>query len=173
MKRNDLLTQHAGLMPPLPQMGCTERMCHRTAQQRYWLPLLGALVCLLLAVGTSQAEWVYLPSNSPTGLYDCPEHTRGDRDFAGNGPYVYVTVWLYIPSDGTSLWVNISALWRETKSDWSTASMYRSFLLYSPPPGQRIHYTLNGMPWTQGSSTRIRTGRGTTSPPPIPSSVHS
>ena len=97
MKRNDLLTQHAGWMPPWPQAGHTGRTGHRTARQRYWLPLLGALVCLLLTLGTSQAYWVALdPLTIPYhNRMLCPARTGGDCDFAGNGPDVYVSVWLH------------------------------------------------------------------------------
>lgn len=65
-----------------------------------------------------------------------PPRVRGDREFSGNGPRIYVRAEL-IYSDvvlGSRLYM--SAV--ETKSDWSTAEGERTETLYSVPPGWRI-----------------------------------
>jgi hypothetical protein len=141
MKLNDLLTQHACVMTPLPQAERPGRRLHRTAQQRYGLPLLGALVCLLLVVGTSQAYWVTLGPYAFTRL--CPEHITGDREYAGHGPEVFARAELHMSSDWTTLYVVPTMLQRETQSDWSRASLQEWIWLYNTPAGQVIRFIWN------------------------------
>ena len=67
-----------------------------------------------------------------------PRHTRGDRDFHGNGPNTSLSSWLSI-RNGNQIWATISMTAKETKSDWTTASGYASYLVYQHHrPIQRI-----------------------------------
>jgi hypothetical protein len=140
---NDFLQQHAGLMPLVPQAKRPGRLFHRTAPQRYVLPLLGALVCLLLTVGTSQAAyWYNLGYRSFTRL--CPTHVAGDREFAGHGPDVYANAFVYTTGHSDEqLAVSFYLRERETRSDWSEASKSWAYLLYTAPSGQSIWYIYN------------------------------
>jgi hypothetical protein len=133
---HDPLKQHAGVLPPvLP----TPRLECRPMLQRSVLSLLGALLCLLVVVGTSQATWV-----NPGPQYIlrlCPNHIGGDREYGGNGPSVFGGAHLY--TDGTSLYISFYMLQQETKSDWSTARLDVTFWLYTASPGQTITHIWN------------------------------
>ena len=134
------MKQHECLMTPLPQARRPGRLSHRTAQQRYVLPLLGALVCLLLVVGTSHAYWVSLSPRAFTRL--CPTHSGGDREYAGHGPNV--TVWAFLLNNGSgTLSVSFDMHQQETQSDWSKAFFSKTYWLYSAPAGHKITYIWN------------------------------
>ena len=49
-----------------------------------------------------------------------PSHTRGDKDFDGNGPNTIITTNLGATSDGRTLQASVSSFFEETKSDWTT-----------------------------------------------------
>ena len=75
--RNPTLThslqQHVRLMPPAPRAWRPRHVRPSPARPWPWLPLLGALVCLLLAAGTSQApqpteRTTRPPDGQPTGF---------------------------------------------------------------------------------------------------------
>jgi hypothetical protein len=133
------LQQHQCLMITLPQARHTGRLPPRPAPPRYGLPLLGALVCLLLVVGTSQAAWVNLPGIAFTRL--CPSHYRGDREYAGHGPQVTVTADL--STSGEVLSLDLYMDQSETRSDWSAAFLGRNYFLYGVQSGQVIRFIWN------------------------------
>jgi hypothetical protein len=65
-----------------------------------------------------------------------PPHTKGDRDFSGNGPTVNLTVVLVVNPQSVSAYVFMRA--KETKSDWTTAEGSKTFPLNTPDSGWRI-----------------------------------
>jgi hypothetical protein len=98
-------------------------------------PLLEALVGLLLVVGTSHAYWADIPEKRFTQL--CPTHDGGDREYAGHGPEVQA--WVVLEQVGTQhLYIHLQMTQRETRSDWSSAWLNRTFWLYSAPPDHKI-----------------------------------
>lgn len=135
------MTQHEGLITLLPQTQHTRRLGRRPTLQRYLLPLLGALVGLFLAVGTSQAAWVTLDPYAFPRL--CPEHLSGDREYAGHGPEVWARVWLCTGNNATELYVHLGMYQRETQSDWSRALLQKQLQLYRTPAGQVIRLIWN------------------------------
>jgi hypothetical protein len=116
-------------------------MGHRTAPQRYVRPLLGAVAWLLLVVGTSQAAWVTLPNELVLRL--CPWHYRGDYEFAGNGPRVTANADLLLDGYGRTLEFSVHMHQTETRSDWSSAVLNRSYFLYAPLAGKVIRFVWN------------------------------
>jgi hypothetical protein len=112
-----------------------DNMDRSPQHQRYLRPLLGAVVVLLLVVGTTYAEWVNLGPRSFERL--CPQHIGGDREYAGHGPEVYALAELSLVN-ATELWINLYMHQIETRSDWSEAELNRSFRLYSAPSGRQI-----------------------------------
>ena len=65
-----------------------------------------------------------------------PKHTRGDREFGGNGPKVFVQATLF--NRGTHLDVLVYMKAEETKSDHTTAEESKMFRIYNAPVGLRI-----------------------------------
>jgi hypothetical protein len=132
-------------MTPLPQAGRPGRRVLRTAPQRSVRPLLGALVWLLLVVGTSQAAWVSLPGIAFERR--CPLHYRGDREFAGHGPQVTASADLEVGSYGSWLELELNMDMSETRSDWSAAylAVPNVYVIYFPPAGQAIRFVWNAM----------------------------
>jgi hypothetical protein len=133
------LQQHTGLITPVPQAAGLERLGPCPALPRSVWSLLGALLCLLVVVGTSQAAWV-----NPGPQYIlrlCPTHTGGDREYAGHGPSVFGGAYLH--TDGTSLYISFYMHQQETQSDWSTARLDVTFWLYTASPGQQITHIWN------------------------------
>ncbi len=70
-------------------------------------------------------------------------HTRGDRDFDGNGPNVTGHVTLVTTRHASPSAVNVAKIRvhmqaRETESDWTTVSGTNDFLVYSFPRGFRL-----------------------------------
>jgi hypothetical protein len=117
------------------QTPCTARMSSSTQQQRYLGPLVGALVLLLLAVGTSHADWINLGEWSRMQL--CPQHVGGDREYSGNGPAVYAAARLSaVPA--TQLYVTLRMRQLETQSNWSEARLNQIYWLYTAPAGRQI-----------------------------------
>jgi hypothetical protein len=116
-------------------------MFGRPALQRPLLSLLGALACLLLAVGTGQAYWVNLGAPSFTRL--CPTHFQGDREYAGHGPEVQASAGVLIGYSDGLLYVGYTMIQVETKSDWSGAMLHDWIPVYSPPAGQKFTYIWN------------------------------
>jgi hypothetical protein len=122
------------------QTPCAARVSSSTQHQRYLGPLMGALVLLLLVVGTSHAEWINVGA---PGFYRlCPTKIGGDCEYSSNGPSVYAYAYLYIVS-GTQLWVRVYMDQLETKSDWSRTRLDRLIRLYTAPSGRRIAYFWN------------------------------
>jgi hypothetical protein len=134
------LQQHVCLMTTAPRAWCPGHVRPSPARPRLWLPLLGALVCLLLAAGTSQAEWVYLAPQSITRL--CPTHVSGDREYAGHGPEVMASAelsWEYYPVE---LRLLLTMTQVETRADWSAAFLQTVFPIYHTS-GKIITYVWN------------------------------
>jgi hypothetical protein len=78
----------------------------------------------------------------PNSIGYTPPHTRGDREFDGNGPDVDVTVSLSHTDNSVSALVTMSAV--ETESDWTTASGSETFTFnYAPKPGWKISQILS------------------------------
>lgn len=59
-----------------------------------------------------------------------PPHTRGDRDFDGNGPKVTCFVRIAVRNQ-REIWATVFMDARETKHDWTTASGTADFLLHA------------------------------------------
>jgi hypothetical protein len=72
----------------------------------------------------------------PRTMTFTPPHTRGDKDYSGNGPRVVVDAW--VEQEGQQLYMVVKMHAEETKSDWTTASGQTRSLFYSAPVGRRI-----------------------------------
>ena len=71
-----------------------------------------------------------------TYLSYTPPHTRGDREYSGNGPEVWATAnWI---NDGTRVNLRLWMKAKETRSDWTTAEGERTESYYTVPSGWRI-----------------------------------
>ena len=71
-----------------------------------------------------------------TYLSYTPPHTRGDREYSGNGPEVWATArWI---SDGAHVNLRLWMKAKETRSDWTTAEGERIEPYYTAPSGWRI-----------------------------------
>lgn len=75
-------------------------------------------------------------SFSPDIITFTPSHTRGDREYNGNGPNVNARVNIYIDNNTIKARVRMQA--RETKSDWTTAEGSSVFTVYTAPSNRRI-----------------------------------
>ncbi len=72
----------------------------------------------------------------PRTMTFMPPHTRGDKDFKGNGPRVVVDAW--VEQEGQNLYFVVKMIAEETKPDSTTASGTTRSLMYSAPVGRRI-----------------------------------
>ena len=72
----------------------------------------------------------------PNPVSYTPPHTRGDRDFDGNGPDVTSRVRLINKRNSVDAEIFLEA--KETKSDWTTASGTRTVTLFTPDSGWEI-----------------------------------
>ena len=72
----------------------------------------------------------------PDRISYMPPHTRGDKEFDGNGPNVYSNVNLI--NQGNQLIARIYMKAVETRSDWTTAEGTKDFVIYTADPGKRI-----------------------------------
>ncbi len=71
-----------------------------------------------------------------TYLSFTPPHTRGDKEYHGNGPEVWAKArWI---NEGNSVKVRLWMKAQETKKDWTTAEGTRIETFYTAPPGYRI-----------------------------------
>lgn len=71
-----------------------------------------------------------------TYLSFTPPHTRGDREYSGNGPEVWATArWI---NEGARVNLRLWMKAKETRSDWTTAEGERIETYYTAPPGWRI-----------------------------------
>ncbi|MBS0424354.1 MAG: hypothetical protein JSR71_08015 [Proteobacteria bacterium] len=78
-----------------------------------------------------------------TYLSFTPPHTRGDKEFDGNGPEVWAKAsWI---SQGTQVSFRLWMKAQETKSDWTTAEGERTDVYYTAPPGWRIDSIVSGL----------------------------
>lgn len=94
---------------------------------------LDATIPLDVTMGESKPEQTaYLPR---TYAY-MPPHTRGDKDFDGNGPRVVVDA--SIEHDDKQVYFVIKMIAEETKPDNTTASGTTRTLMYTAPNGRRI-----------------------------------
>jgi hypothetical protein len=66
-----------------------------------------------------------------------PPHTRGDRDFDGNGPNVNASAMLRIEG-GKALVLTLAMKAEETKSNYTTAEGTQEFEIYRAEPGMKI-----------------------------------
>ncbi|MEL6674540.1 MAG: hypothetical protein AAFR61_20185, partial [Bacteroidota bacterium] len=83
---------------------------------------------------TPELRTVYI---TPSSFSFLPPHTRGDREFKGNGPQVRISTYLYKNSRQAYLRVYMKA--EETKSDWTTAEGTSSrHYFYNAPTGWHI-----------------------------------
>lgn len=64
------------------------------------------------------------------------KHTRGDRDFHGNGPRVVLRP--YFRVNHNKIWLGAQMTATETKSDWSTGKGVVAMAFYQAPHGFRI-----------------------------------
>lgn len=74
-----------------------------------------------------------------------PSHTRGDKDFDGNGPRVVVDA--SIEHDGQAVYMVVRMIAEETKSDWTTANGMAKSLIYAAPVGRRITGLVGQTSW--------------------------
>lgn len=65
-----------------------------------------------------------------------PPHTRGDREFNGNGPNSTATVRIYQVGNQIRADVYMRAV--ETRADWTTAEGIRTFILFTAPSDRQI-----------------------------------
>jgi hypothetical protein len=72
----------------------------------------------------------------PDRISYMPPHTRGDKEFDGNGPNVYSNVNLI--NQGNQLIARVYMKAVETRSDWTTAEGTKDFVIYTADPGKRI-----------------------------------
>lgn len=71
-----------------------------------------------------------------------PPHTRGDREFNGNGPEVWANAkWI---NEGTHINFRLWMKAQETRKDWTTAEGERIIQYYTAPPGKRIDRIVSG-----------------------------
>lgn len=71
-----------------------------------------------------------------TYLSFTPPHTRGDREYSGNGPEVWATARWFKEDTRVNLHLWMKA--KETRSDWTTAEGERVEPYYTAPSGWRI-----------------------------------
>ena len=65
----------------------------------------------------------------------CPVHTRGDREFAGNGPQVWADARVQSGNGGAEIQLYTHLKAEETRSDWTTAEgSWTDRLIYVPYP---------------------------------------
>lgn len=76
------------------------------------------------------------PAYLPRTFTYTPPHTRGDKDFNGNGPRVVVDAW--VEHDDTQIYFVTKMIAEETKPDNTTAEGTTRSLMYSAPVGRRI-----------------------------------
>ena len=77
-----------------------------------------------------------------TYLSFTPPHTRGDKEFAGNGPEVWAKVsWI---GEGSHVKARVWMKAQETKKDWTTAEGTLTETYYTAPPGYRIESVVSG-----------------------------
>lgn len=75
-------------------------------------------------------------SFAPDVITFVPPHTRGDREYDGNGPNINARVNIYVDNNTIKARVYMKA--RETRSDWSTAEGSAIFNIYTAPSNRRI-----------------------------------
>jgi hypothetical protein len=75
-------------------------------------------------------------SFSPDVITFIPPHTKGDREYDGNGPNISARVNIYV--DNNTIKARIYMRAKETKSDWSTADGSGIFNIYTAPSKKRI-----------------------------------
>lgn len=94
------------------------------------------LLTCFLSAGSAHAEWVDLGTRTYSRL--CPEWIGGDREYAGHGPEVTASAYLFTSNSGSDLNIAIDMHQIETRSDWSEAQLSRTFLIYRAPLGKTI-----------------------------------
>lgn len=72
-----------------------------------------------------------------------PPHTRGDREFSGNGPRVNSTVTLLNYGSRVDARIYMQAI--ETKSDWTEARGSMTKTIYTPDPGKRVQSIIGAL----------------------------
>ena len=87
----------------------------------------------------AETKIVTLPSTQISNFI--PPHTRGDREFGGHGPDVFVSATLINRSTFLDVSVFMKAV--ETKSDFTTASGSKTFRIHNIEPGFRIKRIIN------------------------------
>ena len=97
-----------------------------------------------LTTSSTNKRWFIKPSKPvPINLTSirnlCPNrHTRGDREFNGNGPRINITTTLSIQNNQSEIWVNIDYKAEETEKDWSTVVGNWDYKVYTAPSGKKI-----------------------------------
>jgi hypothetical protein len=71
-----------------------------------------------------------------------PPHTRGDREFDGNGPNIWCNTSITRITNLTQLRIRIYMVAEETKSDWTTATGEFYKTVYTAPSGKNIKQIL-------------------------------
>lgn len=94
---------------------------------------LDATIPIDVAMSDAKPEQaVYLPRT-----FTClPPHTRGDKDFNGNGPRVVVDA--SIEHDSQTVHFVVKMIAEETKHDSTTAAGFAKTQIYAAPAGRRI-----------------------------------
>lgn len=72
----------------------------------------------------------------PSEITFTPRHTRGDKEYDGNGPRV--TASARISVEGNEIKARISMKAEETKSDWTTAESTDTYTIYVAPSNRKI-----------------------------------
>jgi hypothetical protein len=81
----------------------------------------------------------------PRTMSYIPPHTRGDKDFNGNGPRVVVDA--SIQYDAQAVYFVVTMIAEETKPDSTTASGFVRSQIYAAPAGRRITEIVGETNW--------------------------
>lgn len=111
---------------------------HRSLQFqncRRYLPMALAWAASLTLASPSHAAYDQIPAFSERM---CPTHEEGDREFNGNGPDVYTSLYLlYDPARGVELLAYMNQ--QETRGDLSEAELLEARTLALPRGGSEAY----------------------------------
>lgn len=100
------------------------------------LSVLSVAIASTFVAGAAGAASMNVGSRSFQKL--CPKHTKGDREFNGNGPYVAQFVGLKKDPTGMVAMLDIEGRWRETKGDVTSAEYWQTHVLGYTPNGAKF-----------------------------------
>lgn len=105
---------------------------------------------LKLSCGSEQLSSIGIQEEPPTEetinpgtITYMPPHTRGDREYSGNGPNVWCTTSITRITSNTQLKISIYMKAEETRSDWTTAEGTLNRTVYAAPSGKDVKQILS------------------------------